>query len=59
MSLLLREAGKIATRNEVKKLVLTHIRPKSESMMHSLMEDVHNDYSGEVCLGEDLMVIDI
>jgi len=53
------QAGKIATRNEVKKLVLTHIRPKSESMMHSLMEDVHNDYSGEVCLGEDLMVIDI
>lgn len=53
------QVGKIATRNKVKKLVLTHIRPKSEAMMRSLAEDVLKDYSGELIVGEDLMVIDV
>ncbi len=51
------QVGKIATRNKVKKLVLTHIEPKSEDMMTSLIEDIKRDYDGEICLGEDLMVI--
>jgi ribonuclease Z len=51
------QVGKIATRNNVKKLVLTHIEPKSEGMMTSLIEDIKRDYDGEICLGEDLMVI--
>lgn len=54
-----REAGKIAERNQVKKLVLTHIRPKSPTMIHSLVEDVRRDYKGKVYVGEDLMVIDV
>ena len=53
------QVGKIATRNNVKKLVLTHIRPKSEALMRSLVEDVHKDYSGALIVGEDLMVIDV
>jgi ribonuclease BN (tRNA processing enzyme) len=53
------QVGKIATCNEVKRLVLTHIRPKSEAMKRSLEEDVRKDYSGELCLGEDFMVIDV
>lgn len=53
-----REAGKIAESNKVKKLVLTHIKPKSPTMMRSLMEDVRRDYKGKVYVGEDLMVID-
>lgn len=53
------QVGKIATRNKVKKLVLTHIRPKSEAMIRSLTEDVRKDYGGELIVGEDLMVIDI
>lgn len=53
------QVGKIATQNKVKKLVLTHIRPKSEAMMQSLMKDVRGDYSGDVVLGEDLMVVDV
>jgi ribonuclease BN (tRNA processing enzyme) len=53
------QVGKIATRNQVKKLVLTHIRPKSEALMHSLTEDVRKDYDGELIVGEDLMVIDV
>ena len=52
------QVGKIATRNKVKRLVLTHIRSKSEAMMRSLVEDVRKEYSGELYLGEDLMVID-
>jgi len=53
------QVGKIATRNKVKKLLLTHIRPKSEAMMRALIEDVRKDYSGELVVGEDLMVIDV
>jgi ribonuclease BN (tRNA processing enzyme) len=53
------QVGKIATRAKVKKLVLTHIRPKSEAMMRSLIEDVRKDYSGELVVGEDLAVIDV
>ncbi len=41
------------------KLVLTHITPKSENMMKSLIEDVRRDYDGEICLGKDLMVINL
>ena len=53
------QVGKIAARNNVKKLVLTHITPKSENMMISLIEDVKRDYDGEICVGEDLMVIEL
>ena len=53
------QVGKIATRNKVKRLVLTHIRPKSDAMMRSLIEDVRKDYRGELVVGEDLMVIDV
>ena len=54
-----KQAGQIAARNHVKKLVLTHIRPKSEAMLHSMMEDVRREYDGEVYLGKDLMTIDV
>ncbi len=53
------QVAKIAARNQVKRLVLTHFRPKSEAMMRALVKDVHSDYNGELCLGEDLMVIGI
>lgn len=53
------QVGKIAARNKVKKLVLTHIRPKSKTLMLSLVEDVREDYDGELVVGEDLMVIDV
>jgi ribonuclease Z len=53
------QVGRIAARNRVKKLVLTHIRPKPEAMMRSLITDVRQDYDGELRLGEDLMVIDV
>ena len=53
------QVEKIASRNNVKKLVLTHINPKSENMMTDLKEDVRRDYDSEICLGKDLMVIDL
>ncbi len=53
------QAGEIAARNQVKKLVLTHIRPKSEAMMRSMVEDVRRAYGGELLIGEDLMVIPV
>ena len=53
------QVGRIAARNGAKRLVLTHIRPKSETMLRSLAQDVRNAYSGEVLLGEDLMVIEV
>ena len=53
------QVEKIASRNNIKKLVLTHINPKSENMMTDLIEDVRRDYDGEICLGKDLMVIDL
>ena len=43
----------------VKKLVLTHITPKSENMMNALIEDVRMDYDGAICLGKDLMVVEL
>ena len=54
-----RQAGRIAAHNAVKRLVLTHIRPKPEAMMQALVQDIRIDYNGDVLLGEDLMVIEI
>jgi ribonuclease Z len=51
--------GKIATRNNVKKLVLTHFREKSEELMRSLEADVRRDWDGPLLLGEDLATIEL
>lgn len=53
------QVGRIAAHNQVKKLVLTHIRPKSATLLQSMLEDVRRTYLGEVLLGADLMVIDL
>lgn len=51
--------GKIAARNKVKALVLTHFRQKSEELMRSLEADVRRDWDGPLVLGEDLTVFDV
>jgi ribonuclease BN (tRNA processing enzyme) len=43
----------------VRKLVLTHFREKSVSLMRSVEATVRKDYSGEIVLGEDLMEVNI
>lgn len=49
--------GQIAARNQVKQVVLTHIRPKSVDLLQSMIEDVRRSYQGDVIVGADLMVI--
>jgi ribonuclease BN (tRNA processing enzyme) len=51
--------GKIATRNRVRKLVLTHFREKSDELMRSLESDVRRDWDGPLVLGEDLTTIEV
>lgn len=53
------QVGGIAAEAGVRKLVLTHIRQKSAAMMERLASDVRRDYSGELILGEDLLVIEV
>ena len=53
------QAGKIAQRAGVQRLVLTHFRKKSNALMHSLKEDIQDDFGGELYIGEDGMVIRI
>lgn len=51
--------GKIATRNGVKKLVLTHFRTKPAEMMRRLEEDVRRDFAGALVIGEDLLEVEL
>ena len=51
--------GKIATRNKVGKLVLTHFREKSDALMRALEADVRRDYDGALVVGEDLTVVEV
>jgi ribonuclease Z len=51
------EVGEIATKANVQMLVLTHFRQKSAKLMQALVEEVQADFSGNLQIGEDLMVI--
>ena len=51
------QVGKIATRAGVKKLILTHIRMKSEGRLAQMATDIGADYDGDIIVGEDLMHI--
>lgn len=52
--------GKTASRAGVKKLVITHHRPRrDERMLEKLAEEVTRDFSGRVVIGEDLTEIDV
>jgi ribonuclease BN (tRNA processing enzyme) len=53
------QAAQIAARNGVKKLILTHIRPKSPELLQLLLAEVRRDYAGEVQLGYDLLAIEV
>lgn len=54
-----RDVGKVATRAGVKKLLLTHFRPKSKEMMESLERDVRADYSGPLVVADDLTRVEL
>jgi ribonuclease BN (tRNA processing enzyme) len=51
------DAGRIAASANVGKLVLNHIREKSDYLLDSMVADVKRDYNGSVILGSDLLEI--
>ena len=53
------QAGKIATQANVKTLILTHFRKKSSEFMLALIREVQADFSGQLYIGQDLMVVSI
>ena len=53
------DAGKIASKYQVKTLAITHIRQKSAEMLSRMKIDIANDYSGKILMGEDLMQIEL
>lgn len=53
------QAAQIASDAHVKRLVLTHIREKSDSEVERMREQVAAAFSGEVIVGRDLLAIDI
>ena len=52
-----RQVGKIATEVNVKTLVLTHFRKKSDELMQVLEKEVRIDFSGELHIGKDLLSV--
>lgn len=51
--------GKIAQQAQVKTVILTHLREKSDAMQEAMVADVKRDYDGTVVLGEDLLDIEV
>jgi len=51
--------GKIAEKAGVKRLVLVHIKEKSDELLKSMAEEIERDFDGEVIVGEDLMEIEV
>lgn len=53
------QAGRTAARAAVKKLVLTHLAPKSAAMLAEVEADARRNFDGEVVVGADLMAIEV
>ncbi len=54
------EVGHIATEAGVKRMVLTHLSPAiTPDNFSEILDDVQEDYQGEVLLGHDLMRIEV
>lgn len=53
------QAGRTAARAAVKKLVLTHLAPKSAAMLAEVEADARRNFDGDVVVGADLMAIEI
>ncbi len=51
------DAGKVAAMAGVDKLVLVHIREKSQELLQSMVTDIEKDYDGEIIIGEDLLKV--
>ena len=53
------QVGKLATHAGVRRLILTHFRPKTTELMHSLVRAVKADFSGELIIAEDLLTLEL
>ena len=53
------QVGKIAARANVGKLILTHIREKTDQLMADVVAEIKSDYDGDVIAGKDLLKIRI
>jgi ribonuclease Z len=54
-----KQANQIARETNVKKMILTHLAPKSEQMLDAVLAEAQAGYLGKVVLGEDLLSIEI
>lgn len=53
------QANRIAVASNVKKMVLTHLAPKSEAMLEAVLLEASAGLKGETIVGADLMSFDI
>ncbi len=53
------QANRIARAAGVKKMVLTHLAPKSDAMLRAVVSEATGDGTSEVVLGADLMSFDV
>ena len=53
------QANRIAKAANVKKMVLTHLAPKTDSMLAAVLAEAKEGFVGEVVLGSDLMSFEI
>ena len=53
------QVGEIAKKANAKKLILTHIREKSDALLEEAVREIRNCYNGELIVGHDLLVVDV
>jgi len=53
------QVGKIAQKAGTGKLILTHIREKGKEETKNLAQEIKKDFSGQIIIGQDLLVIDV
>lgn len=53
------QVGEIAKKANAKKLILTHIREKSDALLEETVREIRTCFNGEVIVGHDLLVVDV
>ena len=52
-----REAGKIASEAGVSRIALVHIREKPKRLLDTMINEIQEDFAGEIIIGKDLLEI--
>ncbi|MBU2648216.1 MBL fold metallo-hydrolase [bacterium] len=53
------QAGEIARKVNTGKLILTHIREKSDALLEEMAGEIRIGYGGDIIVGRDLLVIEV